>query len=286
MAETYKPSGKFNPIKTLLAFVLAIALAVLSGIAYAYLCKLSSFIILDLLIFALTILLGISCGILLIVRMGHVRNKWIKYGLGLIVCLVGWYTSWAFVINNYHFWNKLVDVGATLQKVRFYLDSYSFGISKFTSSSKIEVSGMGMWALAALELAFCIGLPMAFTVSFSRDEYCENCNRFNKEKDFYLHDIPAENTLSEINQRGDCTEMRGYPRWEKLPANGHGIDLNTDVYKVEMSYCENCKRNGILTIHKGKLEKEKKKDTLKYVKKERLANNILITDLSVAAIVG
>ncbi len=286
MVETYKPSDKFNPAKTLLAFVLAIGLAVLSGIAYAYLCKLSSFIILDLLIFAITILLGLSGGIIMLVKMGHVRNKWIKYGLGFIICLVGWYTSWAFIVNHYHFWKKLPDISYTLQKISFYLDSYSFGIGKFTSSSKIEVSGMGMWVFAGGEMLLCIGLPMLFAATFSRDEYCENCNQFNKEKDFYLHDIPAENSLSEINQRGDCTEMRDYPKWEKLPAASNGIDLNADVYKVEMSYCENCKRNGILTLHKGKLEKEKKKETLKYVEKEKLAKNILITDLSVAAIVG
>ncbi len=273
MNNTYIHTGKINPAKTVLALVIGIPCAYIIGLIYAALSSLCPFIILDFLILVIPVLgiLGLTTGL---VRIGTVRNKAVKGALAFIVSTIVWYSSWAYLVHPNNLLNYSLDISYTLSQIADYLNTHSFSIGKFTSSSKITIEGAGMWIFALLEIII-FGLSVWLTFAVSKDYFCEECGKFNDDKEFYLEDA-NEAFFTTGEQTGKFKELNQFTRKDTLPEANQITDYKKEIYKVELSWCGTCKKNGVINVEKGVYEKDDK-GKISFTGKD-LLKDILVSD--------
>jgi len=274
----YIHSGKINFPKTVLAFALAIILAFLSGTLYAFLMELCPFIILDFFILALIVacLFGITMGM---VNLGAIRNRPVKFLMTIVTIFVAWYTAWAYLIKH-DFPKGYLDFDRSITQILRYLDTHSLSIGKFGSDG-IPIEGIGMWILASLELIIFL-LPIIPVFALIKDYFCESCNKFNDNKKFYIEGQVNEDAILSAEYSGNFNELSKLPRRSELPSILEIKDFTTPIYKMEISHCKNCKKNGVINFDKGNYRLPDKSKTAQFESKKNLLSNTLVDDFSIA----
>lgn len=284
MSNTYRSSGKINPSKTILAFLAAVPLAIIFGTLYGVLANWIPYIIIDVIVFGLAVA-GLGWLVQMIVKYGTIRNRPLKLLFGIIISFLGWYSSWVYVVSDNNYLNLLFDISETAERTRYYLNNSGFSIGKSYSESAADISGIGMWIIAGIELLLLMIAPTFFSFILSKDYFCESCNKFNTEKEFYLHSVADETKLISFAQSGNYTGLAAYKKWITIPSAIGEADITQPVYKTEVSYCTSCGGNGIINIEKGKFNINKE-NKLEFKEETNIAKDILISDTSVKAIVG
>ena len=274
----YISTGKINFSKTILAFLIAIPLAAIIGWAYGFLMDLNPFIVVDLLIIVIFIALVIATSMGM-ARLGVVRNIAVRFLLAVVVSFVAWYTAWAYLVNR-HFFEDLLQFGDTFKHIVRYLDRAELSFGKMTSSSSIEIEGTGMWVLAIIE-ALLFLLPIVFSLTASKDYFCESCQKFNLNQKCYIHAPHDAGMLDSAEYTGNFRALDKFPRVEKEPEL-HGSLLAIDnVYEMNLSYCRSCKRNGVINIARGNYKVDDKTKKVSFESKEKVIRDVLIDDATI-----
>lgn len=278
----YIHTGKVNLPKTLLGVALGGVLSILAGVIYGALMDICPLIILDLLILALGIALVVAITIGM-VHLGAVRNKMVKFMLALFISALTWYSAWAYLVNR-DLLDDFLKVGRTFDHIERYLNTHSLSIGKFTSSSSIPIEGSGMWILAGIEaLLFLLPVVLAFT--FSKDYFCESCQKFNEHQKFYVTGELNADTVDSAAYTGNLSTLAKLHRREKIPSVTEQPDLTASVYLVDISYCKACKRNGVANISKGHFKLNDKKTEVEFKSVSEVMADTLIDESSVAAFI-
>ncbi len=274
-------SNKINPLKTLVAFLVAIPAAILIGFLYGGLTNWCTFIIIDLIIYALVIVLvtALAKGI---VRLGAVRNKTLKLLVSILIVVLTWYSAWSYIVNKHDLILKTFNIERTFSKIAHYLDTRSLSFGKATSSSAIDIEGAGLWIFYGLEaLLFLVPVLMVFAIS--RDYYCETCKTFNEEEDFYIEGL-NESTLLASESAGNFNEITNFSRRTTVPSSTSEIsDYSKPIFKIELSWCKKCKQNGVINVHKGVYERDKN-SKISYNGKP-IIKDTLVSDSSIAKLI-
>lgn len=273
-------SERINPAKTLLALPLVSIAAYFMGWLYSALSEFCTFIILD-----FFILIGTIVTLALIsaagCRIGAVRNKIVKVTTGLVVSLVAWYSSWVYLVNSDNMLAQFFSVGDTFSGISYYLDNHSYSIGSMgRSSSGTIIDGGVLWTFAGIE-ALLFLVPVLFSSTIT-DYYCEDCEKFNKTRDIYVEDASDAYFLS-AEQTGDFTAIDKFSSKAAVPQASQIGDYSKQIYKVELSWCEHCKKNGVINVNRGVYSKDNK-DNVTFKNETTLIENTLMSDHTVAVI--
>lgn len=276
----YIHTGKINLPRTALAFILAIPTAVLIGWGYNFLMEISPFILLDLfiLLVAIASLAAVTIGL---AKIGNIRNRGVQFVLGLLTISLAWYTSWVHLLSHYYF-EGFFDFERTFSDIYNYLNDYSISIGRIISSSSIEISGIGMWAISFIEALSFLIIPLYFTFFASKDHFCENCQKFNLHQKFFIHAPHDQRMLDFAESTGNFKELDKFPRLEKLPAFHGSLTAIDNVYKMDLSYCNSCKRNGVINLSRGNYKLNRTVKSVEFESKESVIHNVLVNDSTVA----
>lgn len=269
---TYVSTGKIHFGKTLLGLAFGIAGAVLLGIGYAWAMDLIPFIIVDVIVFVgeIALLSALAVGI---VRIGVIRNSAVKIFVILLVCLVAWYSQWAFS-TQHNFWQNLLRFDRVFDDMIDWWNNREISVSRSFSSNGAGISGIGLYILYTIELLIFLS-PTVLVFKFQSDYFCEPCGKFNNNAEFYVRDLD-ENKIHSAEQSGDFRFIAALPSTKGVP------ELLGPAWEVEFSSCPNCQQNGVINIYRGTVEMNEKDKKLTFDNQKAIVRHTLVNNIAVA----
>lgn len=266
----YVSSGKINLPRTILGLLFGIACAVFIGVGYGWAMDLIPFLIVNafVLIFAVAFIFIVSLGV---VRIGMIRNNAVKFICVFIVCIVAWYSQWAYT-SQYHFWKSLPKVGEVLGDIFNWAETHELSISRgFSSRNGAGITGLGLLVLYFIELLLFLS-PALLVFKLMNDYFCEPCGKFNENKDFYVRDLD-ESKIPAAEQSGDFGFVSEAKSNTAVPA------ILGKAWQVEYAHCPQCLQNGVINIRNGNVEKDKKGKPF-FNNSKRLVRHTLVSSLA------
>lgn len=267
----YISTGKIHFGKTVLGIIVGIPCAILLGIAYAWAMDLIPFIIVDAIVLfgVIALMMVLAVGI---VRIGVIRNNAVKIFVILLICLVAWYSQWAFS-TQHNFWKNLLRFDRVFEDIIDWCNNREISISRSFSSNGAGISGIGLYILYSIELLFFLS-PCILVFKFQNDYFCESCGKFNDNTAFYIRGLD-ETKIHSAEESGDFRFIAPLQPTKEVPP------LLGQAWQVDFSHCPNCGQNGVINIYRGVVEMNAKDKKLMFDNQQAIVKHTLVNNMSV-----
>ena len=262
IGQTYTHSGKFEFSKVLAATLIGIVVASLFGLFYGFITELNPFIYLNFIIL-IVILAILWVSVKGLSKFSRSRNMAVNIILGLIFGFVAWYAGWCFYVSKLlgiNYFSAFIQPKLVKDFIIVLSNTRVIEFGRLRSSSNIEISGIGLQILYAIEF-LCF---MAVAVAARKPAYYnEEFQFFYEEKNLFA--VVDETFADELNK----AQTGKYPFFKDITFYATLEEVSgtsgSHIIEAELNYADQVKDHGILTIEQGILtfDKDKKNEISK-----------------------
>ena len=272
-------SKAFDPTRSLIVFVICVALAALSGFLYAFISRINPIVYLNLLLLAGEI--GLLILIAWVVKIfGESRNFLVDLLLCFAICIVAWLANWAYYMTletGSGFFANLLKPVATVDFAISYSDTNTIYIGNIASGNSYSGPTLKVIYLAEF-VAFM--LPFCFTSKKRKAAfYCKKCKNAYTTVPFFTEEANRFNAEYAVTEKGDYSFLSTFNITRMMQNLSDDPGSKPEIIKANYHYCTQCNDNSIVdfSVATLQLNSENKRE---FVNEKQIVSGMCIDEVT------
>ena len=227
--KKYVHSGKFEAGSVAIWTLIGLVAGGVISVIYTAIANWNPYIYLNFAVL-LGVIWALSRAVVIIIKKSKSRNRGINLLVAFLICLFSWYVGWV-ALQSYlaeiNFFALLIDPVAVIDNIFYYADNVNMTLNDSPMEPEVLKICYGIELLAFF-------VPMII-VAKEKLYYCEFCEGFMKEKDYYI----TETEL--VGQHLDGIKMGNLEFLDQIEMMQDKLNTNAlQQYKLNLHQCGGC----------------------------------------------
>jgi hypothetical protein len=247
---TYTTSKAFNPVRSLIIFVISLVMAAISGSLYAFVSNINPVLFIDFLLLAAEVVLLILIT-WIAKHIGQSRNFLVDLLLCFGVCVMAWLANWSYYMTmetGSGFFANLFRPVAVVDFAIYYSDTNIIHMSSLRTMTTGGTTYSGAW-LKIIYLAEFVAFMLPFCFMSKERKggfYCKKCKNAYTSIPFFTEEANRFNAEYATADKGDYSFLSSFTISRIMQNLSDDPGSKPSIIKGNYHYCTKCNDNSIV----------------------------------------